>query len=60
MIRFIRSMLKDKKGVAALEYSILAGLIVLAVAAAASSSNIKASVTSIFSGVGTALSNASK
>lgn len=58
MLRFIRSLSKDKKGIAALEYSILAGLVVLAVAAAASTSNIKGSIDSIFSGVGSALDNA--
>lgn len=58
MSRFIRNLLKDKKGVAALEYSILAGLIVLAVATAASTADIKGKVTTIFEGVATALTNA--
>lgn len=58
MLRFIRSLSKDKKGIAALEYSILAGLVVLAVAAAASTSGIKASINTLFSNVGTALDNA--
>lgn len=56
----IRSVLKDKKGVAALEYSILAGLVVLGVVAAISTSNISTSVTSIFTGMSTSLSNAAK
>lgn len=60
MLRFIRSLSKDKKGIAALEYSILAGLVVLAVATAASSSNIKDSIGSIFSKVGTSLSDVNK
>lgn len=58
MSRFIRNLLKDKKGVAALEYSILAGLIVLGVVAAISTTNIKTNIASVFSGVSTALSNA--
>lgn len=57
MLRFIRSLSKDKKGIAALEYSILAGLVVLAVATAATSSNIKDSITSIFNKVGSSLSD---
>lgn len=58
MSRSIRSLLKDKKGVAALEYSILAGLIVLGVVATISTSNIKSSVNTIFSNVNTSLTNA--
>lgn len=54
----IRSVLKDKKGVAALEYSILAGLIVLGVVAAVSTSNIRTSVTGIFTGMTNSLTNA--
>lgn len=34
MIRFIQSMLRDERGVSALEYSVLAGIVVVAVAAA--------------------------
>lgn len=60
MSRFIRSLLKDKKGVAALEYSILAGLVVLAVATAASNTSIKTSIGTIFTNVGTQLQNAAK
>ncbi|MGE5476603.1 MAG: Flp family type IVb pilin [Bacteroidales bacterium] len=60
MTRFIRSLLKDKKGIAALEYSILAALIVVAVATAASTSNIKTNITGIFTDVGTQLTNARK
>lgn len=58
MSRSIRSLIKDKKGVAALEYSILAGLIVLGVVATISTSNIKANVSTIFTNLGTSLSNA--
>lgn len=60
MIRFIRDLAKDKKGVAALEYALLAGLIVLGVAAAASSANVKSNLTAIFTKVGSELSNAPK
>lgn len=52
MLQFIRKLAKDNKGVAALEYSILAGLIVLAVATAATNSNITGSITTIFQNVG--------
>lgn len=58
MSRSIRSLIKDKKGVAALEYSILAGLIVLGVVATISTSNIKTHVGNIFTNVATALNNA--
>lgn len=54
----IRSVLKDKKGVAALEYSILAGLVVLGVVAAINTTNIRTSVTTIFQGMTTSLNNA--
>lgn len=58
MLRFIRSLLKDKKGVSALEYALLAGLIVVGVGAAISSGNVTARVTTIFSNVGTQLNTA--
>ncbi len=58
MMRSIRSLMKDKKGVAALEYSILAGLIVLGVVATISTTNIKESIAGVFTNVSTALDNA--
>jgi len=58
MMRSIRSLMKDKKGVAALEYSILAGLIVLGVVAAVSTTNLKKSIQDVFNGVATTLNSA--
>lgn len=58
MLRFIRNLLKDKKGVAALEYAILAGLIVLGVVATINTANVKSGIAGVFSGVTSALSNA--
>lgn len=55
MSRSIRSLIKDKKGVAALEYSILAGLVVLGVVAAINTTNIQANVLAIFAGINNAL-----
>src|SRR5260370_20325630 len=37
MLRFIQSLLRDERGVSALEYSVLAGIVVVAVAAAGAS-----------------------
>lgn len=34
MLRFIQSLARDERGVSALEYSVLAGIVVVAVAAA--------------------------
>lgn len=34
MLRFIKSLSRDERGVSALEYSVLAGIVVVAVAAA--------------------------
>lgn len=34
MLRFLRSLSRDERGVSALEYSVLAGIVVVAVAAA--------------------------
>lgn len=58
MSRSIRSLIKDKKGVAALEYSILAGLVVLGVVAAINTTNISGSINTIFANINTALTNA--
>jgi len=59
MLRSARSVLKSKKGVAALEYSILAGMIVLAIVTALTTTNIGASVNTIFTRLGTSLNTAS-
>lgn len=58
MLRSTRSVLKNKKGVAALEYSILAGMIVLAIVTALTTTNLSSSVGTIFSKLGTQLSTA--
>lgn len=60
MLRSIRSVLKCKKGVAALEYSILAGMIVIGVVAAINTSGLKENINTVFTNIGTALTNASK
>lgn len=56
----ILSIFKDKRGVSALEYSILAGLVILGVVAGIGTTGMKTSITSIFSQVDTALSTAAK
>lgn len=60
MTRRIFSVFKDKRGVSALEYSILAGLIVLGVVAGIQTTGMKANITSIFTNVNTALTDANK
>lgn len=59
MSRSIRSFMKDKKGVSALEYAILAGLMALGVVATISTSGISDNIADVFTNVGTALTNAS-
>lgn len=58
MLRSIRKVLGDKKGVAALEYSILAGLMVLGVVAAISTTDVSSGIKGVFDNVKTALDNA--
>lgn len=58
MSRSVRSVLKSKKGVAALEYSILAGMIVLAIVTALTTTNISGNIGTIFTNLGTALNSA--
>lgn len=58
MMCSIRTVLKDKKGVAALEYSILAGLIVLGVVAAINTTGLTTNINTLFTNVGTAISTA--
>ena len=60
MQRSIRTVLRDKKGVAALEYSILAGLMVLGVVATISTTDVKTSIGTVFTNLKTALDNAAK
>jgi pilus assembly protein Flp/PilA len=57
MLRSARSVLKNKKGVAALEYSILAGMIVLAIVTTLTTTNITGSINTIFTNLNTALTN---
>jgi len=57
MLRSARSVLKNKKGVAALEYSILAGMIVLAIVTTLTTTNITGSINTIFTNLNTALNN---
>ena len=58
MQRSIRTVLREKKGVAALEYAILAGLMVLGVVAAISTTDLKTSIDGVFTAISTALDNA--
>lgn len=58
MQRSIRTVLREKKGVAALEYAILAGLMVLGVVAAISTTELKTSIDGVFTAISTALDNA--
>jgi len=58
MKRFLTRFLRDNRGVAALEYALLVGLVTLAIAGALSSSNIKTSITSIFSSLNSELTTA--
>lgn len=58
MLRSIRSVLKSNKGVAALEYSILAGMIVIGVVAAINTAGLKTKIDTIFTNIGTALTSA--
>lgn len=59
MQRSIRTVLREKKGVAALEYAILAGLMVLGVVAAISTTNMKTHIGTIFTNLATELQSAS-
>lgn len=58
MLRSARSVLKNKKGVAALEYSILAGMIVLAIVTALTTTNLGGSAATIFTKLGDKMSAA--
>ena len=60
MLRSIRTVLKSNKGVAALEYSILAGMIVIGIVAAINTAGLKTKVDTVFTNIGTALTNASQ
>jgi pilus assembly protein Flp/PilA len=54
------SVFKDKRGVSALEYSILAGLIVLGVVAGIQTTGMKSAISGIFTKVDTALDAANQ
>ncbi|MDX5628495.1 MULTISPECIES: Flp family type IVb pilin [unclassified Brenneria] len=56
--KLFKSLKKDERGVSALEYAILAGVIVVVVAAALGTFGTKLSTA--FSNVGTAVENATK
>ncbi|HTH16747.1 MAG TPA: hypothetical protein VL974_08855 [Magnetospirillum sp.] len=58
MKRSILLVLKCRKGVAALEYAIMAGIMVLGVVAAINTTNLKTHIASIFSGITSAMSDA--
>lgn len=58
MLRSARSVLKNKKGVAALEYSILAGMIVLAIVGTLTTTDMAGNINKIFTKLNTALSTA--
>lgn len=49
MFRFIQSLLRDERGVSALEYSVLAGIVVVAVAAAGTIFGGSSGLPSLFS-----------
>ncbi|HVI52750.1 MAG TPA: Flp family type IVb pilin [Candidatus Sulfotelmatobacter sp.] len=59
-MRFIFSLLRDKRGVSALEYAILAGLMVVGLSAAVGGSGVKTQLSSVFSKVGTELTSATQ
>ena len=48
MLRFIRSLSRDERGVSALEYAVLAGIIVTAVVAAGTVLNGASGLSSLF------------
>jgi len=58
VIASIQRFLKDEEGASGIEYAMIAGMV--AVVLASSSTSIRASITTIFTNVSTALSNASK
>lgn len=58
MSRSILKALKCKKGVAALEYSIMAGIMVLGVVAAINTTDLKTSITSVFTNLNLAMQHA--
>lgn len=49
MLRFIRSLSRDERGVSALEYAVLAGIVVVAVVAAGSVLSGDGGLSSVFS-----------
>ena len=59
MKRLFTKLSRDENGVAALEYSLLVGLITLVVAAALSSGSISTNLKTIFTNLSTDISTAS-
>lgn len=55
MVRHMISVLKDNRGVSALEYSILAGLVALGLVTVFANSGINAAVTGVLSRTAAAL-----
>lgn len=60
MKRFLSTFVRDNRGVAALEYALLVGLITLVIATALATTDIGASLTTIFTNLGTQMSTAAK
>lgn len=54
MQKLLKAFVRDERGVSAMEYAILAGIVVIALVAAAGS--FQSSLTSLWSGLGTAMS----
>ncbi|MGI4859155.1 MAG: Flp family type IVb pilin [Janthinobacterium lividum] len=61
MSKFLKAFVRDERGVSAMEYAVLAGVIVVALVASGTSfsSGVKAMFTTMFSNVWTAQSKAS-
>lgn len=58
MKRFLLHFLRDERGVSALEYAVLAGMILLGVVAGINGTGLKTSISSIFTQVNSALTSA--
>lgn len=58
MIKMIRKVLRDNKGVAAMEYAILAGIVVLGVVAGMNTAGLETSLNNKFAALATAVDNA--
>jgi pilus assembly protein Flp/PilA len=58
MLQFIKSLARDERGVSALEYSVLAGIVVIAVVAAGAIFSGNGGLPSLFSNMITKVTNA--